>query len=248
MEPSENTPIKATLEAETKDELLDLLKDLPVAARLKLLNKALPGVLHTSNTYFHEKYALEIIEDLKLLIADTKRETVLFYPYADYQWRKKTVYNYVNESFRFIVMHMDNKEKDFARLREVVDVSPGKDGVYIKWKKRFSKDKVSMRAQIIKAADMEEQEAEPDLSVLEDNDDIKISTQSETYKSIKNELINFMENTTEKGKLWEKKDVVLSVEQVNELNDLFEQSEVFGGAVTVDAKTKTATIKCRRIS
>ena len=231
------------LKAEALKELIETIQDLPTSTRIKLLSKAMPGVFNSTNTYFHEKYALQILPDIDLLYEDLeKKELSLFYPYEQYpQWKKKTVYNYVNEAFRFIVKQLDTKDKKYEKLRDIVDVSPGRDGIYIKWKKRFSKEAYQMRAVLVKASEVDAVEGEPDLSLLEDD------PPQDAYKLFKDKLIQFMEATTDTTAKFEQADLKLSPEHIAELEQMFEQSAVFGGIVNTDKKTKLSTVMCRRI-
>lgn len=229
---------KAFLEGSTQ-EFNELLSGLDPKEKQIILNSMIRKQLGvSSNTYFNEQYALQIMDDLPTLLEDKEKKKCLFYPYNNYpQWKKGTLLNYVTEAFRYLVQFLDKNEV-YKVLREQVDVSGKEDGVYILWKK-----KVSKQNKILRAIVLDQSKAEQTQTVKEA--ELESYSQAVTWE---NELIDFMETTTEKGAAWRRSGLKVTEEQKEKWEQAFTDSIDFGGMFTAEDDQGTYGILVRRLS
>ena len=209
--PTSDGPARQQLKEELKHAFVDQFDDLDAKTKGFLYKKLIGSQVGIkSTTYYAEKYALEIIEDIRLLIPDiATREITLFYALEDYpQWRPNTLRMYVTNAFAYICEHLDTKENIFKKLRELVEVQSTKLGVKIKWKKSEAQSK--LKARVLK-------------------NDVDVETEESNYMQ---EIMNFMETATQKGEKYEIKDLSLSEADIASINAIFNESEIFGGIAT----------------
>src|SRR6476646_3158067 len=114
-----NTPVNPDKwKEEMKDELFRYLSRTSPIERQAILRKISGGNTNQNTTYYNRKYGLMLVEPLLMMYREKK---VLYFPYADYpKWSHKTVYQYVQNGFKFAVDYLDNEEAELKRLREEV--------------------------------------------------------------------------------------------------------------------------------
>jgi hypothetical protein len=164
-----------------------------------------------------------------------RERIVLFFPYTDYpKWSRKTVYQYVQNGFKFAVDYLDNEEKELQKLREEVDIRYGKkDGVRIVWK--VDNAPHTLKPQYLTADD-------PLAKGLEDIQDAAPNEDGDLDLSWRQKLMTWME-VSQLGDEFNDKEIKLTDEDISYVNGLFEDSPVFGHIVNEGNRT----FKVRRI-
>lgn len=177
------------LVAELKGDVFKYIDKLSPKQRKNLFRNVVGG-LAGNNTYYSKKFALQILPDIQHMM---QTEDVLFYPYELYpKWKKRTLWQYINSGYNFIVNHMD-PDGVYKKFRERVFITQDEDGVRVVYK-----DDIAVHT--LKAVRVTQDDPRAKSSKLEQMQDANRAEEDEgkTDKATwKQEMFNWMENSVE---------------------------------------------------
>ncbi len=197
-------------------ELMHGVLKLPPKEQANFFKKAVRSPVNLSqSTYYKAKYALQLIPDLQEMV---KSRCHLVYDYASFPaWSQKTLYLYVNDSFRYAAEFMDSEDKWISKLRDQVQVCADSDAVRIIFK---DKTEVMLRARRVNPEDDLRPNKAANHIVMTD---------------WKHEMHEWMEKA-KKGEVFERVNVLLSDEDAADLLALFDDDN-FGLFIAKDKRS-----------
>lgn len=207
-----------TIDPTIAKEILTLFGELPPKDRKKVFQKLYKTPLPSSHAYYQEKWALQILPDI---VEAMSTGDVLMYSYEDYpRWKGKTLYLYVTNALRYLIEFMDSDNK-IKEWRQSIEVRQMPTGVFIVPKKSVSDYKLGARklshSEFLKLTQTPAQEVEPTNSGF----------------AWRNDLFAFMESASP-GDSFERKNLLMSDDEVTSLRTMFETDELFGLKISSD--------------
>jgi len=224
-EKKEVTPpagLPGTLKEELQTKFIENFNSLKPDEKKFLLTKVLSSQgfpTQRGSAYYHEKYALELIEDFKLMFQNKDKKSILFYAMEDYPHLKiNTLKIYITNAFDFIVKNWDTEDKAYANFRAQIVISPSVDGVRVLWRK--AAPGLGKRGKLISA-----------------DDPLAIPIEEKVSKNWEYYVNEFMEMAEEKGAslMLPNKEhpepLNLTDQEIFRWRQIFEESIIFGGMI-----------------